>query len=239
MRARPLLSALAVTSALLLSAAPAVAQTASTPADGAVSTVTKGTGGTQSGTSGTQSGTSGTQSGTRGTQSGTRGTQSGTSSGTTTGSKPFSGTPLAGAVTQLQNGLSSGGANPSSAPDVQGGLTTLTTCLSAISPAGGPSSLVAGQTCIQNFFKALGVAQADCFSKNGFTATTLTNALKNQTPPDLATMVQRLLSCLMPAATNSSAPPSTGGGGGSTPPVASTGTAPAATPVAGTPTFTG
>ncbi len=232
MRARPLLSALAVTSALLLSAAPAVAQTASTPADGAVSTVTKGTGGTQSGTSGTQSGT-------RGTQNGTRGTQNGTSSGTTTGSKPFSGTPLAGAVTQLQNGLSSGGANPSSAPDVQGGLTTLTTCLSAISPAGGPSSLVAGQTCIQNFFKALGVAQADCFSKNGFTATTLTNALKNQTPPDLATMVQRLLSCLMPAATNSSAPPSTGGGGGSTPPVASTGTAPAATPVAGTPTFTG
>ncbi len=228
MRARPLLSALAVTSALLLSAAPAVAQTATPPAKGAVTKVTTATTGGGTGTGG------GAGGGTGGAGGGT----GGAGSGTTTGSNPLSGTPFAGAVTQLQNGLSSGGANSSSAPDLQGGLTTLTTCLSAISPAGGSSSLDAGQTCIQNFFKTLGVAQADCFSKNGFTATTLTNALKNQTPPDLAKMVTGLLACLMPAP-NTGGQQTTGGGGASRPAVASTGTAPAATPVAGTPTFTG
>ncbi len=199
MRARPLLSALAVTSALLLSAAPAVAADPTTAPTRAAAVLPT--------------------------------------------SLPTSvPTSLPTAIPTNFPGLP--GLTPPSgtSPDIAAALTTFGTCLQT---AG--TDPVKGQDCFVNFFTALGLPQAQCFSSSsGLTLTALQTALQTaltkQNPSglqQLGTDLQGALACLtkMPSATPTT---STGGGGASTEsPVASTGTAPAATPVAGTPTFTG
>lgn len=228
MRARPLLPAIAVTSALLLSAAPAVAS-GTDPVGGLTGQTNTGQ---QSGQPKITQGSSQTTN--NKPVSGTSAT-SGTS-GKSGSSQPGASSPnalpepLQSVAQQLQNGLGSG-----KAPDVQGALTGLGSCVQA---AG--MNTTTQQKCFETFFANLGLSQAKCFSQNGFTiATVLQKALMTQKAPDLATMLQGLLACLMPKA--SSPPASTsGGGGGTVAPAASTSSqAPAATPMTGTPTFTG
>jgi len=98
--------------------------------------------------------------------------------------------------------------------------------------------------CFSTFLGMQAPAQLKCISDNlqALVANLQTN-LQKMTPPtssEVSTSLMSVAACLVPASTHSMAPTTTtGGGGASTAPVASTGTAPAATPVAGTPPFTG
>ncbi len=125
MRARPLLSALAVTSALLLSAAPAVAQTSvPTSITSAVPTSVP-----TSRPTGIPTGIPGLP-----------------------GLTPPSGT----------------------SPGIAAALTTFGNCLQTAGP-----DPVKGQDCFVNFFTALGLPQAQCFSSSsGLTLTALQTALQ-------------------------------------------------------------
>jgi hypothetical protein len=139
-------------------------------------------------------------------------------------------------VGQLQN---SGGS--SQQPDVAGALQNLGSCLQAAGSSATPFK--AGQLCIENLVQALtNDPRAHCLSDNNFTLQFIIDRLKSGQPPSQADLTQfqtnltGLLACLQ----GPSSAPTTSGGGGATADTAATSTeAPAATPVSGTPNFTG
>jgi hypothetical protein len=148
-------------------------------------------------------------------------------------SDPFA--PLTDAIDQLQN---SGGG---SQPDVASALQTLATCLQGAQSAAQP--FAAGQRCVENFIATLtNDPRSSCFSQNNFTLQFLVDRLQSGQPPSQADaqQFQQNLAGLIACLSGSSSAPSGGGGAA----VASSspdtgGEAPAATPVTGTPNFTG
>jgi hypothetical protein len=105
--------------------------------------------------------------------------------------------------------------------------------------------LTAGQKCVENLLAGLGVTQAQCFSANGFDATTLSNVVTGAlsgSAPDSSTLqndLTGLLACLQ-----GGTPSTASGGGGAdttspTPTAVVSSEAPAAVAVTGTPNFTG
>jgi hypothetical protein len=148
---------------------------------------------------------------------------------TTQATNPFAGTPLEQVGATLTN--------PSTLPT---DLQNLGTCLQ-----GAQTDTTAGQQCFETFFEALGLP-ANCFSDNNFTLAFAQSQLqafltgnKQPSQADLtafASQVQGLLTCL----TGASSAPTANSAPTSAPTTASTSNeAPAATPVSGTPNFTG
>jgi len=210
--------------------------TGTTGSDGTTTGGSTATGGDGSGDgSGTSSGTGGSTDPTGGVTDPTGGLPSGGSGSTPT--NPLAGTPLSGLGDTLTD--------PSSIPT---SLQTLGTCLQ-----NAGTDTTAGQVCFENFLGALGLPNTNCFSQNGFTLAqaqakleqALTGGQSQLTPEQfnnnfqqLGTQLQDLVTCL----TNTA--PTGGGGAATTPsesptPEATSDVAPAATPVSGTPNFTG
>jgi hypothetical protein len=154
-------------------------------------------------------------------------------------SNPFSSftDAINNAVTQLQSGSSN-------QPDLASALQTFGSCLQSAQTNAQP--LAAGQVCFENFIAAItNDPRAHCFSENGFTLQTVLDRIQSGQPPspsdqtNFQNMLAGLVSCL------SGSSPSSGGGAAvpaaaaSPSPAASSGEAPPATPVSGSPNFTG
>jgi len=152
-------------------------------------------------------------------------------------------------LTQLQDGFSqfqnSSSGSGSQQPDVAGALQTFGTCLQSAGSSATP--FLDGQKCVENLVKAISKDdRANCASQNNFTLQFLIDRLKSGQPPSDADSEQfqknltGLLSCLTAAQESSEAPAvSNSGGAEAETPAPVSDEAPAATPVSGTPNFTG